>query len=340
MESRRPGPQSDDVDLGQLFSKLGTFFSDTWMNFIRFLATIRRTPVKNKWSFLAIIVASVALGFILNQYVRKNYYESTMILSSTYLNKRLAENTIEKLDILAGEENKSQLAKVLGLHDSLADNIVGFEVQPFVAENDVIELEVLKEQLRGAQTNANNQEVITQVIERIEIENRHAFEITVRTLNPSVIPDLQHAIVGHFRNNPYIRKRIEINRENLLGRKEKLTRDIEKLDSLKSVIYANYRNMADQSRQGSNNVILSDKAVTDPVDIYNQDLLIYNELQDVDRDLFLQKDFEIVDGFTEFSEPASASSVTVILYSLLIGVVVAYLDVAIRTFNSYLANFQ
>jgi hypothetical protein len=339
MESQKPDTKSDEIDLGALLARIGDFFSNAGMGFMRFLAAMRRVPFDNKLSFTLIILGSVAIGTVFTVFLRKNYYESKMILSSDYLNKRLAESTIEKLDALARERNKHGLARTLGIPDTLASNIVSFSVAPFVEEKDVIELEVLKEQLRSAQTSTNNENVISQVIERIEIENRHAFEITVRTLTPSVIGNLQDAIVGYFERNPYIKKRIEISKQNLAERKHKLERDIQKLDSLKYVIYENYKNMATQSR-GSNNVILSDKAVTDPVEIYNKDTDVYRQYQEVTEDLFLQKDFEIVDGFTEFSEPASASMATMVLYSIMIGVIVAYADVGLRTFNRYLANLK
>jgi hypothetical protein len=338
MDNQRSNTPSDEIDLGKLFAKIGEGFSRVGMGFIRLLATMRRVPFQNKWSFILIIVASVAIGVGFTFFVSKSFYESKMILSSDYLNKRLAESTIDKLDALAKEKNKQGLARTLGLPDSLSDNIIGFDVVPFVAEQDVIELEVLKEQLRQAKVGENEQ-VIDEVIERIEMENRHAFEITVRTLNPSVIPNLQEAIVRHFQKNPYIRKRMEINRINLTDKKEKLGRDIAKLDSLKRMIYANYKMMAEQ-RSGSNNVILSDKSVTDPVQIYTQDQNIYRQYQEVTRDLYTQKDFEVVDGFTEFSEPASASVGMLMFYSVLIGIGVAYLDVFLRDFNKYLSNVK
>lgn len=336
MESQK----NDEIDLGQLFDKIGEFFANIWLGFMRLLATIRRAPFENKVSFTLIITVSIVLGFTFTYFVRKNYYESSMIISSNYLNKRLVDNTVEKLDLLAKEGQKKGLSKALGLSDTLADNIVGFEVKPFVSENDVVELEVLKEQLKNARTTENNTEVINEVISRIEIENRHAFEITVRTLNPSVIPNLQDAIVHYFQSNPYIRKRIDNNRLILEQRRNELKRDISKLDSLKNIIYENYRNMAIQGRSGSNNVILSDKSVTDPVEIYNQALTTYNQLLDVNSELYLQDDFEVVDQFTQFSEPASAGLATMLFYSLIIGIIVAYMDVALRSFNKYLSELK
>jgi len=340
MDSQKPNTSSDEIDLGQLFSKIGDFFKGIGMGFMRFLALLRKVPLENKAAFILIIAASVVIGIAYSNFVNKQYYESTMILSSNYLNKRLVDNTIDKLNLLAGEKGKKGLAKVLNIPDTLADNILEFAAKPFVAEQDLIELEVLKEQLKNAQADAKNEKVIEQVINRIEIENRHAFEITVRTLNPTVIGNLQAALVNFFKNNEYIKKRIKVTRSNLDEKKQKLTRDLEKLDSLKSVIYDNYKNMAVQGRQGSNNVILSDKAVTDPIQIYTQDLDLYNQLQYINSEISLQRDFEIVDGFTEFSDPASASTPKIVVISILVGILVAYLLVAFINFNKYLENLS
>ena len=338
MEAPQKPVQSDEIDLGQLFSKIGDFFRNLGLGVLRFLSIVRRVPVENKLIFLASLVIVCGLTLTYGLLLKKKFYESTMILSSNYLNKRIVDNTIGKLNLLAEEEYASGLAKVLQIPDTLADNIALFEAKPFVAETDVIELEVLKEQLKSAQEGNKNAKVIDQVIQRIEIENRHAFEITVRTFNPTVIPNLQQALVKFFRDNDYIRKRIEINKQTLLAKKDKLTQESKKLDSLKLVIYANYKSMAEQGRQGSNNVILSDRAVTNPIEVYGQDLSLYEQLQQVERQLYIQPDFEVVDGFTEFSEPASASLPKMLAQAILIAIGLGYLIVALREFNTYLAN--
>jgi len=138
MESQKPEPKSDEIELGQLFSKMGDFFARIWLGFMRFLAVLKSVPFDNKVSFLLIISTSIIIGLVFTFFVRKNYYESTMIMSSVYLNKRLAENIVDKLDALADEQNKAGLARTLNLPDTLADNIVGFDVRPFVSETDLI----------------------------------------------------------------------------------------------------------------------------------------------------------------------------------------------------------
>jgi hypothetical protein len=336
----KPGTSTDEIDLGQMFSRIGDFFIKIGFGILQFIATLRLVPIRNKVLFIVITIASVVVGYSYAKYLKKKFYESTMILSSDYFNKRLVDNSIDKLNLLAGESTKTGLAKILGISDTLASNIIGFGARPFVAENDVIELEVLKEQLKNAQASSKNEKVIEQVVKRIEIENRHAYEITVRTLSPTVIENLQTALVNYFRNNTYIKRRIEVNKSNLIERKVKLLHDLQKLDSLKSIIYTNYKSMASQTKQGSNNVILSDKAVTDPVQIYYQDTQIYSEFQKANVDIYLQKDFEVIDGFTEFSEPTSASTKQIVYISFLVGIALSYLIVALISFNKYLATIS
>jgi hypothetical protein len=340
MEDQKPSPPSDEIDLGLLFRKIGDGIRSSWFGFMRFLALVRRVPLENRFSFIGIIVVSVGLAVAYSILLKKKYYESTMILNSQYLNKRLVDNSIEKLDALAKEKTHSSLAKLFNIPDTLAENIIAFEAKPLVIESDIVETELLKEQLKNAQTALKDQDVIDDIIRRIEIENRHSFEITMRTLNPTSIPNLQEALVGYFRNNEYVKRRIEINKANLEQRRVKLLKDLQKMDSLKVVIYDNYRNMAQQARSGSNNVILTDRAITDPIEVFNRDSDLYTELQEVNRQLYIQPDFEVVDGFTEFSEPASPSGSKMVLFALIIGIGIAYLDVAVRSFNRYLASID
>ena len=335
-ENQKQVSNSDEIDLGVLFSKIGDFFKNMGMGFLRFIALLRRIPLDHKTLFIVMVLIGVVGGISYSTYLRKDLYSTTMILSSDYMNNRIAENTIDKLNLLAEEEDKVGLAKVLQISDTLAKNIHDFTIKPFVAEADLVELEVLKEQLKNALTTNKNEKIIDQVIQRIEIENRHAFEITVRVYNPTVVGELEIALVNYFKNNEYLKKRIEITKTNMLARKQKLIGESHKLDSLKSVIYENYQNMAAQSRQGSNNVILSDKAVTNPIEIFAQDINLYNEIQSINRDLYLQNDFEVVDGFTEFSKPSSAGPLRVTAYAILIAIALSYLIVALTNFNKYL----
>jgi hypothetical protein len=49
--------------------------------------------------------------------------------------------------------------------------------------------------------------------------------------NPDIVKNLEKAIVTYYANNGYIKRRVDINKENLQARKVKLVKESNKLDS-------------------------------------------------------------------------------------------------------------
>lgn len=341
MENQQKPTQSDEIDLGALFSRVGDFFSSLGMGFLRGLAGFRKIPLQNKALFISLTVVAIIGGYLYSSgFISKKYYETSMILSSEYLNKRILDNSIKKLNLLADEKNKAGLAKVLQIPESTAQGILSFEAKPFIAEKEVVEIELLKEQLKNASDGKKNEKAIAKIIKQIEIENRHSYEITVFVSSPSTIVKLEAAILVFFKSEGYIKNRIEISKINLLAKKEKLIKESKKLDSLKDVIFQNYQSMAQQSRQGSNNVILSDKSVSNPIEIYRQDKEVYDTLQSVEKKLFLQPDFELISGFTELTEPASPGLTKSLVVAILAAFALGYIIVGLLSFNKYLASLD
>jgi hypothetical protein len=248
------------------------------------------------------------------------------------------KNTIEKLNLLSKEDDWKGLAEEIGIDSVVAKNIIGFEYKPFVAEREIVELEVLKTQLNNVPE--AKKDIVAKVINKIEIENKRAFQIEVQVFDTRIISGLEKALVNYFGTNPYIRSRVDANKNYLLLRKEKLMRESKKLDSLKSVIYENFQTMAKQSRQGSNNVILSDKYLTDPLAIYTEDLGINAQILEIERQLSIRPDFEVVDGFTSFKEPASSGLIQVLTISIGLALILGYILIGLRRFNTYLGTIN
>jgi hypothetical protein len=337
-DQKQIGPSSNEMDLSAFFSRIGEILASIWRSFIMGIANFRRISIQNAKLLILMAALGVVAGVLYDKYGRRKFYESTMILNSDYINKRTIDNAMEKLNLLSGEPGKNGLIELLNISDSLASNIMSFEAKPFIDENDIIELRILKEQLKNSKLELENPKVIDDVVKRLEIENRHAFEIKVKLYNPRKFKDLEKALVSYIRDNSYVKKRIEITKALNLERKAKLQRESQKLDSLKAVIYDNFRSMADQSRQGSNNVILSDRPVTGPMEVYLRDLTIYNELETVNKSLYLQEDFELVDGFTELNIPSSTRLSTLIVLYALVFIGVGYIIIALRKFNKHLES--
>jgi hypothetical protein len=336
-EQKQTQIASDEIDLGQLFRSIGKGISNLRNSMIAGIAGIRNTFYKNRVFFLGVIVFGLSLGALYSEVLKKDYFKSSMVLSCDYLNTQMLENTIDKFNLLAAEKDTEGIQNLLNLDSATANNIQKFEFRPFVSEDDVVEMEVLREQLNNV--TGEKKELVEKVIDRLEIENKNAYEISVFVYDPGSVKPLETALVSYFRNNNYIKGRIESNRKRLEMRKAKLQSELRKLDSLKVVLFQNYQSLSQKSR-GSNNVVVGgEEGLSNPLDVFTTDLELHEELQTVQKQLDLNPDFEIVDGFTSFKEPESASLADILAISLLLSILIGYLVLGAYRFDRMLAEY-
>lgn len=327
---------SDEIDLSQLFRWIGKGFSNFGQGILNALASLRALFFKNKAFFGIIIASGLVLGVIFSEFLQKKHYASSMIISCDYLNSRILTNSMDKLNLLCLEKERVGLANELKIDINTAKNISKFESKAFISEKDLVEIEVLKEQLNNVAL--EKKDIVNKVIAKIEIENKNAFLIEVKVLDPEIIKNLEQALVNYIKDNSFIQNRITANEQTLLERKSKLQRESKKLDSLKAVLFDNYASMAkENSRPGSNNVILSDKYLTNPLDVFNQDLAIHSQIQSIDYQLSVKSDFEVIDGLTSFKEPDSASLPKILVIAFFVSWVLGYLILGLFKFDRYLS---
>jgi flagellar biosynthesis chaperone FliJ len=329
---------SDEIDITQFFRWIGSGFRRFGNGILYGLAGLRRLFVTNLLFFSIMMAVGMVIGVAYSGFLEKKHYTSSMIIKCDYLNMRIVQNSIDKLNLLCNEKDKTGLAEALNIDIATAKNIVKFEARNFVSENDRVEIEVLKEQL--ANLAADKQDLVNKVIGKIELGNRQSYYIMVQVYDPDVVKRLEEAIINHFRNNEYVSKRIERNERSLLARKQKLVRESRKLDSLKGVLFENFQSMAKQSREGSNNVILSDKYLMDPLEVFKEDLNLNNEIRAIDDELFIKPSFELVDGLTTFRKPDNFSLKMAIALSLVGSILGGYILLGLWKFNLYLARLD
>lgn len=336
-DQRQKTSGSDEVDLAQFFRWVGRGFSKAGESVIAGIAGLRNTFFANRVFFLGIIILGLVLGFLYSELLKKDYYKSSMVLTCDYLNTQILQTTIEKFNLLASEKTTEGLQEELNLEEATAKNIQKFEFKPFVSEDDVVEMEILREQLNNVA--ADKKELVENVISRLEIENKNAYEISVYVYDPNIVKPLEKALVEYFSNNSYIKRRVESNRRRLEARKTKLQAELRKLDSLKVVLFKNYEAMAQKNR-GSNNVVVGgEEGLTNPLQVFTTDFELYEELQEVERKLYLSPDFEVVAGFTSFKEPESASLPDILAISLLLSILIGYLILGAYRFDRMLATY-
>jgi hypothetical protein len=337
MDPNKPTP-SGEIDITQIFNWMRKGFNRMGRNFIGAIAGMRRLFLTHLFYFITVIGLGLTIGLVYGNLLNKKYYRSTMILSSEFFNKRIMENTIDKLNLLCREEDRIGLSELLHVNVETAKNISYFDAVSFVSEQDRIQMEVLKEQLSNV--TEKKVDLVNKVMERIEIANVHSFRISLYVYNPNIVHELDTSIVSYFRTNEYVRKRIEIKQSSLLARRDKLVRESRKLDSLKSILYVSFQNTSKTSRDGSNNVIFSEGKLTDPMAVFKEDLALDKEIRLIDNDLYIKPYFEIVDGLTTFKVPENEGMVSILLISLVISIMAGYLILGLWKFNNYLSTVR
>src|SRR5688500_10846987 len=184
MEDQKQGHKStDEIDLAQFFRWIGRGFSSAGQYAIAGMAGIRNVFYDNRMFFIGIMVLGLILGAIYSELLKKDYYRTSMVLSCDYLNTQILKNTIDKFNLLAGEKDTEGLQEELNLDEATAKNIQRIAFKSFVSEDDVVEMEVLREQLNNV--TAEKKDLVEKVMDRLEIENKNAYEISVYVFDPN-----------------------------------------------------------------------------------------------------------------------------------------------------------
>ncbi|HYG03493.1 MAG TPA: hypothetical protein VD927_13670 [Chryseosolibacter sp.] len=267
--------------------------------------------------------------------MKKTFFKSSMVIQCDYLSHEILESNIETLNQLCEEKDREGLAEFLGIDINTAKNVNEFEFEAFVTEDEVVQTEILKEQLRALDVEKKG--IAERLIEKINIQNHNAFEISALVFNPEAVKPLETALINFFKNSEYIKRRMDINKTTLEARKQKLIAESGKLDSLKTVLFENYQNVGKTSR-GSGNVFLGDEKLANPLDVYREDLAIHNEILAIDKQLYITPDFEVLKGFTTFKEPASASLALILFIAFWISFVAGYLIIGAAKLDQMLAR--
>jgi hypothetical protein len=288
----------DEIDLVKVANNLFKSIVNLFKYIFRFCFSLLDNIYKN----LKLIGGLVILGGLLGLsffYANKPYYESSMTLSSDYFKGELLDNSISNLNDVCREGNIKVLASLLKISPKKAQQIRSIKINPVISQNFrmLIDLYSKDEKYKG------------KLDSLLIYNNQSTFQLYVEVYDTSVFKGLDTILVNYIKSNDFVKKRIEVDRANLNNLRDKLARESSKLDTLKRSIASSIKSSGDAGRSGTNNVILGEKSVN-PIDIYREDLQIYNQRQEIERQLALNAEIEVIEKFIPYSSPKSGSGIT------------------------------
>lgn len=98
--------------------------------------------------------------------------------------------------------------------------------------------------------------------------------------------------------------------------------------------------VGERDRDGSNNVILADEQTTNPISVFNESRKAYAKKLEIQRELYLTPQFELIDGFTVYSQPASPGLIKLGFYGGLSGLGLAAIIIILSLFLQYLDKIE
>ena len=306
-----------------------------------FLASMRAVGLRYKIWLVSIVVVSQAATFIYFKVLEERYYRANFSISSQLLTRRYINGEIDNLNLLCKDKTRKGLAAILHISEEMAQKIHRFGFKDFTTEEEEMKLEVLREKLRALKVNelsAEQKDMIDNVVSRMGDAEANSYEIFAQVYDPAVGKQVLDAVYKYIRSQDFISNRIKVDSVILTNRKAKLMSESRKLDSLKAVLYQNFLNMSKQTSQGSNNVILSDRYLTNPIEVFKQDITYGQQIDEIDRIILLRTNFETTKSYEVILIPDNPRISFLSPVALLLSLLGFFLIVGVIKLNRYLAT--
>lgn len=304
-----PGPsQNEEVDLGQLFDAIGRLFERLY----NFIASIfkaifggiihgSRAIIDNFKLIAFVLIIAAAAGYGVEK-VRKERYDSTMLVRTFFDAKYQLHTNLNYYNALLGEENYETLMDIFEIDEETIKQIVDFEIKPGPeTENDRI---LQYDRFIKSLDSVRAQEItFDEYIDNRDVISGSIFEIKVESKTKDIYKKLEPGIIKSF-NNLYSIKKMEQRDSMISVRRENILESIREIDSLQTV----YISVLEEESQSTRaNISLGDgfplqqeKTSTKEYQLLNKEIELRDALRKLDEEKIEQSEFyEIISTFQE-----------------------------------------
>ncbi len=238
MEEKKPNPQEEEVDLGNLFVVIGRgirnffnavfyFFSQVYHYLILLLIFIKKHTLKLG---IALILGFI-IGFVLHKIEPKTYV-SKMLVESNFNSGVQLYKQIDYLNDLVKKKDTNSLAGILNISSEVASNLKKFDV--FAYQPDKNRYKAYDEYMQKTDTIYTQDFTFDDFKRRIKDSDLRFHEIEVESNLKNSFVDLTPGIV-HLVENEYFKNRKQIEKGEILHKIEVLNKNLVQVDSLREL---------------------------------------------------------------------------------------------------------
>jgi len=256
MSDKTPTPQSDEIDLGQLFQLIGNGFKKLF-NFIGsifkgifhvlmlFLIFIQNHFIK----LVIAVVIGAGLGIFLD-YRSDQKYVSSMVVEPNFNSVQQLYNNVDFYNELAKAEESVALSKALNISTQQAASIREIEIESYSDENQKIKL--FDKFIRELDTSTVKVIDYEAYLKNFNTFDARFHKVNVVSTDNSVAKQLQPALIKSISNNGYFKLQYSMDTLNLGLQQNIYIQQGREIDSLQSLYKKVLVKEADKVMQGTN----------------------------------------------------------------------------------------
>jgi len=244
--------------------------------------------------FIIAIMVGIALG-CLRYFTSGKIYKSRLILHSSFLTNLEEIEIITYWNELLKRDEYKALAQSFNCDESLLHEVVSIEG--------------------------------SEILKNYSASNPNGFYIDARIKNNAILPGLQKALVYGLNNTEYVKQRLSLRKKDVETLIDKVTVEIQKLDSLKKSI----ETVITSNEKNATSLIFNIPGVNKEFIDMNEKLLNYREeLQ------FSSSGIQVLQSFVPLNTPVSISLKVMILLGILFCLFIAVISTIVHSVSQRL----
>ena len=281
-----------------------------------------------------------ALGAVAYYQSQPDFYRSSMVVTSDFLDIDLMEKTMEDLNYATATGQKEVLASLFNAEASEVAPLLSFSVE--LREDSITSLrlpaEKFKDDGKTPVIDRPSQREMMLVDALAQSLRPDYYYITAESADPTVFPKLEAWMTHMLDNNPSITRERDMQLAELNKKKSKLEEEMAKLDRLKLIYHEAMQQKEIKITKNTPGDVVINQAQIDPLPVYNQYLEYFNQSLATQTEInALGSMVTVLSGFsytgTRGNQPWQVSALWGVMIGLVIGFALTLLMALVRYVN-------
>lgn len=267
---------------------------------------------KNFWFLFTALLLGAVLGYS-TKFLKKEYYESTMLIESKILDENIVNEYINNIQSIKEDDNFSLLSQKMDVEPEELRNLIKIESSIYDKEED-------------KDKDENEHEVEGNVKDGIEeeIENKLAYIIVVATANNNtVFNKLANGISNFINDEEYVHDEIKSFKRDAQSLIHKIEQEIHKIEQIQA------RLINPQHKNGEIKIYYQEKSLQEEL------LSLTKEKYELEKAIEYASPYRVIKNFTVYQKPKSNSTTYTVQGALLL-FFIALLILMIKKLNQWL----